>query len=76
MGSQDIRPPSPFLTTLAEDEGFDPRGVAPNRFPSVRPRPLNESSVMKSTGRETVSRWHQDSIGTVGTDPPCGVTPS
>ena len=38
--------------TLAEDTGFEPvRGVAPTRFPIVRPRPLGESSAANPTGR-------------------------
>jgi hypothetical protein len=35
---------------VAEDAGFEPaRGVAPTRFPSVRHRPLGESSAHEGT---------------------------
>jgi DNA polymerase III subunit gamma/tau len=72
-----------YLVSTGRGRGIRTReGLPPTRFPSVRPRPLGESSAEKLTGRGT---WKvQPSDGGNGrerclgwldllTDPPCGV---
>src|SRR5580700_8306187 len=50
----------PFLSflvkTLAEDKRFELLRVSPTRFPSVRPRPLGESSAGQLTGKSGAPR--------------------
>jgi hypothetical protein len=41
----------PQVRALAEDKRFELLRVSPTRFPSVRPRPLGESSVGQLTGK-------------------------
>src|ERR1043165_5085664 len=50
-------------------------GVNPTRFPSVRPRPLGESSVEKDTDRgyDRVPGCPPIAPGTLSSSPSCGV---
>ena len=55
-------------------------GVNPTRFPSVRPRPLGESSVRQDTdpaqpGFAGAPSIRRHGPGTLGTSPSCGVYP-
>jgi hypothetical protein len=53
------------LLTRAEDAGFEPaRAVNPTRFPSVRHRPLGESSARKVTGNCQRGRTGRDGLVT------------
>jgi DNA-binding MarR family transcriptional regulator len=69
--------PSSARFRLAEDTRFElVRGVTPTRFPSVRPRPLGESSANKDTASPRVERHSPAEVRRMEVDlsgPPCGV---